>query len=98
MMSFNNPDNRCNLTGYIVGDLQSVDDSSLEFKLNVQRKTKPGGKVWYDTFNVIVYNKNTIAFCKNQLRSNMTIQVKGEIRNWYDGTVKICCEQITIKS
>lgn len=97
-MAFNNPANKCNMTGYIVGDINQVNEYAIEFLLRVKRKGKPGEKVYFDTFTIYVSNTNTVAFCKTQLRANLPIQVKGEIRIWKDNSIKICCDEIILKS
>lgn len=97
-MAFNNPANRANLTGYILGELQQINEYSIEFQLCVKRKGKPGEKTYSDTFTVYVSNANTVTFCKTQLRANLPVQVKGEIRIWNDKSIKICCDEIILKS
>ena len=96
-MSFNNQLNRVSLTGYISSELISNNSYSIEFLISVKRKGKPGEKTFTDTFSVYVSKPDTIAFCKAQLKQNMPVQVKGELRNWVDKSVKICCDEIILK-
>ena len=97
-MAFNNNTNKCNLTGYVVGEIKSISTYAIEFSLRVQRKGKPGENTFADTFTIYVSNKETVEFCKTHFRANLPIQCKGEIRNWADKSVKICCDEIIIKS
>lgn len=98
-MAFNNPRNRCSLTGYVYTDIQKVpDSSSIEFGIVVERTSEVKGKKTYsDSFTVYVASKSTVDFVTTNIRKGIVVTVKGEMRIWFDKTPKLCADTITLK-
>lgn len=97
-MAFNNNTNRVNLKGYVLSDVEQTNEYSVEFQIAVPRKAAPGAKVYSDIFTVYVNNSAVCTFCKEHLKKSVTITVKGELRNFYNGDIKICSDDIQLSS
>ena len=97
-MTFNNSGNRVRVTGFISSDITSQSAYSIEFKLAVPRKAKRGEESFNDVFTVYANESSTITFAKNHLKKGSVVIVKGELRTFNKGTIKICSSDITITS
>lgn len=97
-MSFNSTANRCTLKGYVSSDIVKVTDFSIEFIISVPRKSAQGMKTQTDDITVYVNKKEVCGFCQAHLKRSAPIIVKGEIRRFYDGNIKICSDNISLSS
>lgn len=99
-MNFNNPNNRCTLTGYICSEyIENETNTTLELKIGIERKSEvTGAKKFADYFTVYVNKSQMIALLKTLAKKGSVITVKGEVRNWKDGSVKICADSIIVKA
>ena len=97
-MAFNNTGNKVVLKGYVASDIIGVTDYSIEFELGVPRKSAVGERTMVDYLTIYANRKEVISFCKQHLRLNSNIVVKGEIRKFYNQEIKICSDDITLSS
>ncbi|MFT3950668.1 MAG: single-stranded DNA-binding protein [Oscillospiraceae bacterium] len=94
---FNNPANRCIMKGYLVTDIQPYQDTdyAITFDIKVERPHQAGKPNYTDTFTVYVADKQNVNNCKAYLTKGMSVSVKGEMRVWNDGAMKLCANTVT---
>lgn len=97
-MAFNNIANKVSLKGYVSSDVEQATEYAVEFNITVPRKAAPGEKRFFDVFTVYVNNPIVCSFCQEHLKKSITITVKGEIRKFYNGDIKICSDDIQLSS
>lgn len=97
-MAFNNMGNKVTLKGYVSSEISQVSDYAIEFSISVPRKTHQGECTYSDSLTVYVNDYDTCQFCKTHFFKSLSIVVKGEIRRFYNGDIKICSDSIAILS
>lgn len=97
-MAFNNRGNRVALWGWVSSNISSPTDYAVEFTIAVPRKTAQGERTFVDQLTVYANQRAVCDFCKTHLQLNMRISVKGEIRKFYNGDIKICSDDITVST
>lgn len=99
-MAFNNRVNRCKLIGWVSSEIKESELSkyAVEFTVAVERKPGEGKPVYKDFIPIYVSKGSTVQFCKENLRKGLTVECRGELRNFKDKQFKVCCDEITIKS
>lgn len=99
-MSFNNRANRCKFLGWVSGEIKKSELSpyAIEFTIAVERKPSPGKPVYKDFIPIYVSGGKQVQFCKENLRKGLTVECKGELRNFKEKQFKVCCDEILIKS
>ena len=96
MSIFNSKNNRCKLIGFLVSDItQSKDyENVIEFKLRVNRPLVSNKPQYYDEFIIYVSDRQNVSICKECLKRGRGAEVKGEMRSWFDGTIRLCASEI----
>lgn len=100
-MQFNNRANRCKLIGWVSSDGIKESEHSkyaVEFTIAVERKRELGKPGYKDFIPIYVSHGKTVQWCKENLKKGLSVECKGELRNFKDGNFKVCCDEITIKS
>ena len=92
----NNKDNTCKLVGSVCSDIAPIPNQSygLTFKLRVYRPAERGKQQHYDEIEIVAYDGQNTQIIKNNLSKGMGCCVHGEIRQWYDKTIKILVKKI----
>ena len=97
-MAFNNSANRVTLKGWVASELVSTTPYSVEFTIAVPRKVAQGERNYPDFLTVYANKTDVCSFCKSYLKQNTPIVVRGEIRKFYGGDIKICSDDITVST
>lgn len=97
-MAFNSKANRCTLKGFLVTNVEKYEntDYAITFSICVPRPTTVGKKPQYDRFDVYISEKSLVENCKQSLSKGKNVVVKGEMRNWIDGSFKLCASTVQI--
>lgn len=92
----NNKANTCKLTGIVNSDIVQLPNQKygLTFKLKVFRPAEVGKPQHYDELEIVAYDRQSIQVITNNLTRGMSCCVHGEVRAWYDKTVKILAKKI----
>lgn len=95
-MAFNNKDNRITVKGIMYSNVELAGNSNfaITFKVKVMRQAEVGKEQKFDIFDVYVADKQNINNVNNNLTRGLGVCVKGELRVWFDGTLKICANKI----
>lgn len=100
-MKFNNRANRCKLIGWVSSDGVKESEYSnfaVEFTIAVERKNDLGKPSYKDFIPIYVFNSKTVQWCRENIRKGLSVECKGELRNFKDGEFKVCCDEIIIRS
>ena len=87
--------NTCKLIGIICSEITQIPNQSygLTFKLRVYRPAEVGKQQHYDEFEIVAYGIQNTQMINNNLAHGMCCCVHGEIRQWYDKSIKNPCEK-----
>jgi len=98
-MAFNNRNNRCSISGYVSNISEIIPNmKSIELDVMVERPaTIKGGKTFSDKIRVYICDYLILKFVIDSVKKGNVINVKGELRQWNDGTYKIAANDLTMK-
>lgn len=91
-MKFNNSNNRITIRGVVTSDI-SESSNSISFDIKVIRPSS-GVKQAYDIFTVYINDIEKIRNCKANVVKGVALQVKGEMRKFYDDKWRLCVDTI----
>lgn len=92
----NNKANTCKITGIVSSDITNIPNQKygLTFKIKVYRPAEVGKIQHYDELEVVAYDSQNTQIITNNLTRGIGCCVHGEVRVWYDKTVKILARKI----
>ncbi len=96
-MKFANQNNKVRINGYVASEI-TKNCYNTEFTIGVARKTSGGERGYSDYFSVYINDPATMNFVVTHLKKGASIIIKGELRNFKDGSIKICSSDITLPS
>ena len=88
--------NRCTLKGYVISELKKVEknDNAIEFTVKVPRPHEVSKSLYYDKIDCYVCDRQNVSICKNNLFKGIGVEIKGELRQWFDGTFKVLVHDV----
>lgn len=95
-MPFNNKDNRITVRGIVYSNIDYVENNNyaITFQVKVMRPAEVGKEQRFDIFDVYACDRQNVNKVLNNLTRGLGVSVKGELRVWFDGTIKICANKI----